>query len=214
LWAKAKTIASIALIMGLIVMAYPAVRFAGWLPIDDVVDGFRALSEERAESLNTRLSQEEMLMQKARERLWFGWAGHARHRYFNEAGYDVSITDSHWCICLGTYGLVGYVTFFGALVVPLWMAFRRVRRIRDERRAIAIAGLALISAVSSFDLLLNGLFTFLPVFFTGALVGEVEGAFAEAHARFRREAEQEKLRSQRPVAPKASIPPREGAPIS
>ena len=77
---------------------------------------------ERIQSLEFRFNNEEMLTDKARQRIVFGWGGWGRNRVYryNWAGklVDVSITDSLWIIAFGQSGLVGLISVFSAFFVP------------------------------------------------------------------------------------------------
>ena len=77
---------------------------------------------ERIQSLEFRFNNEEMLTDKAREKIVFGWGGWGRNRVYryNWAGklVDISVTDSLWIIAFGQNGLVGLLSVFSAFFVP------------------------------------------------------------------------------------------------
>ena len=79
--------------------------------------------EERILSLKYRFDNEELLGDKARERIIFGWGGWARNRVYdyNWRGeyVDVSTTDSLWIITFGTNGLVGLISLYASVLVPV-----------------------------------------------------------------------------------------------
>ena len=78
--------------------------------------------EERIGSLEFRFNNEELLADKARERIVFGWGGWGRNRVYdyNWAGelVDISVTDSLWIIAFGANGLVGLIAVFGSSLLP------------------------------------------------------------------------------------------------
>ncbi len=77
------------------------------------------LSERRAESLDTRLANENILVEKALRRPVFGWGRWGRSRiYDQELERDLSITDGLWIILLGCQGFVGLVSFTLILLLP------------------------------------------------------------------------------------------------
>ncbi|MDJ0662240.1 MAG: O-antigen ligase domain-containing protein [Crocosphaera sp.] len=81
------------------------------------------VSERRAQSLEYRLENEEILVEKALERPIFGWGGWGRNRVYdyNWEGIlvDISTTDSLWIITYGTTGLVGLIALYSAFFVPI-----------------------------------------------------------------------------------------------
>ena len=86
---------------------------------------------QRAQSLEFRLDNEEILGEKAREKMLFGWGGWKRNRVYdynhlNELE-DVSTTDSLWIIAFGVNGLVGLMAIFSSSLLPafyfLWSCY-------------------------------------------------------------------------------------------
>ncbi|BAZ43127.1 hypothetical protein NIES4102_01230 [Chondrocystis sp. NIES-4102] len=81
------------------------------------------LPEDRIQSLQFRFDNEELLADKARERIVFGWGGWGRNRVYdyNWRGelVDVSITDSLWIIAFGVNGLVGLISLYGSVFIPV-----------------------------------------------------------------------------------------------
>ncbi len=77
---------------------------------------------ERIQSLEFRFNNEEMLTDKAREKIVFGWGGWGRNRVYKYSWdgklIDVSITDSLWIIAFGQNGLVGLMSVFSAFFFP------------------------------------------------------------------------------------------------
>ena len=84
------------------------------------------INEDRAQSLNFRLEQENQLIAKALERPAFGWGGWGRNRIRNERGIDISITDGMWIIFMGNYGIVGLTAYWAMVLLPVirfaWLA--------------------------------------------------------------------------------------------
>ncbi|EAZ89981.1 O-antigen ligase family protein [Crocosphaera chwakensis] len=81
------------------------------------------ISEDRAGSLEFRLENEELLVQKALERPIFGWGGWGRSRVYdyNWEGVlvDISVTDSLWIITYGRTGIVGLISLYAAFFIPV-----------------------------------------------------------------------------------------------
>ena len=52
------------------------------------------------------------------------------------SGHDISVTDGHWIIMLGERGAVGWLSTFGLLVMPVWVAYRGHRREKLRSRHV------------------------------------------------------------------------------
>ncbi|NEP13286.1 MAG: O-antigen ligase domain-containing protein [Symploca sp. SIO2C1] len=76
------------------------------------------LPQERIESLVYRFDNEEILVDKARERVVFGWGGYGRNRVYDSEGNDITTTDSLWIIAFGINGLVGLTAITCSLLLP------------------------------------------------------------------------------------------------
>lgn len=200
---RPRLVMTAALVITLFVAFYPLLRLADLVPWDPVIAAAEELDPLRAKSFAGRIFVEGKLLEKAAERPLFGWGGYSRNWYFDPVtGERDLIPDGHWVLQLGSRGIVGYLADFGAIVIPVLLAFRRFGRIRERRAQILIAGLALILAMRLFDLIPNGRWTSLPLFLAGGLT-------ACLHAATRAVA--------KPVAPEpvaaAAPPPSEPAPL-
>ena len=159
----------------MLVLAYPAARSSGVFPAYDLVEFVSKFSEDRAQSINTRFTNEDDLYERAEERLWFGWGGYGRNRIYDEWGRDVSITDGEWIIRVGSRGLVGFIGSFGLLLGPILVARRRWKRIPTSEERTILDAMTLIVALHAVDLLPNGMFTQMPYFLAGSLAGLAQG---------------------------------------
>jgi len=83
-----------------------------------MVETIRKYNADRAASLEYRLINEEMLVEKAMQRPVFGWGGWGRSRIIDMNGKDIAVTDAYWVIVLGTTGIVGIVFFCLIVLVP------------------------------------------------------------------------------------------------
>ena len=171
-WFRSRAVMRVALALCAIVIAYPAVRTVDIFPTDFLVEQAKKVDAARAQSLEFRFDNEDLLLDKALERPWFGWGHSGRARVYDEYdGDDITTTDGTWIIRLGSRGLVGWFALFGFLLLPIWMARKSLEKLDDERDRIQIAGLALILAIYAVDLVPNALFTNFPIFLGGALYG-------------------------------------------
>jgi hypothetical protein len=82
------------------------------------------VSEERAESLQFRLDNEDILADRALQNPLFGWATWGKARVYDEEGRDISVTDGLWIIALGNHGLVGLVSMTLAVLMPVFFFVR------------------------------------------------------------------------------------------
>lgn len=157
-------------------LAYPVLRGYDLFPTEKLVAAASVLSAERAHSLDYRFTNEELLLEKAQERILFGWGGFGRSRIYDERrGGLVTIVDGFWIIQLGQRGILGMLSIFGFIALPVLLTYRRFDRIHSRRDRSLMASLALIVSLLAIDLLPNGLFTYLPLVLSGALLGLVEG---------------------------------------
>lgn len=153
------------------ILSVPLLRMANVLPLDEVISTFVSINPDRAQSLEFRFMNEELILEKWETRPWFGFGSHGRDRIYDGAGNDITVLDGAWIIALIQRGIVGFLGMFLLLLGPIWMARKRVGAIPDPRVRALFTGLVMMVLVSSFDLLLNGLFHCLPLFFAGALAG-------------------------------------------
>jgi hypothetical protein len=117
--------------------------------------------EERAQSLQFRLDNEQSLSQRAREKMVFGWGGWGRNRVYDYDWkgdpIDTSTTDSLWIIAFGVNGIVGLVAVFASTLLPA-LAFFRSRYSASLWLKPEVAPAAVLSVVTvlySLDCTLN-----------------------------------------------------------
>jgi hypothetical protein len=170
-FATPRRVVRIAAIVSSIVMLYPMLRIAGFFPSEALVSYANIVSVERAESLEFRFDNEDILLDHAMERPIFGWgAGGRNFVYDPDSGRSISVTDGAWIIWLGQGGLTRWLACFGMLVWPVFSAARNLPRIRSAQDRAMLAGLALMVSTFALDLLPNGMFTNYSIFLAGALL--------------------------------------------
>jgi len=133
----------------------------GWEP-RQLVEAAKEYDPDRGASLATRSESDAKLLERAKERPWFGWGSGAGFRE------GVEKTDSLWGITIGKRGYVGLFSLFGVLFVAPHLGLRRLRRAGASPGAVpeVIAPIAVLS-IYAIDCLSNAMIC--PVFF--ALAG-------------------------------------------
>ena len=144
---KPQTQVTIAKILVFSVLLYPLSRTMGIFPVTEFVEFLREISPERAQSMEYRLINEELLVERAMERPFFGWSGWGRSRIYDEYGVDLSTTDGKWILLLGNSGFMGMMAYYGILVLPILYASKAIKKIPDQLHKSYIAALTLILAL-------------------------------------------------------------------
>ena len=157
------------LILGLVIFAptYVFLRSSGFWAGDNAVSIARSfVTPARAQSLEFRFRNEDILVARALQRPVFGWGGWGRNRVHDDQGRDVSVTDGRWIIAVGRYGLVGLISLGAALLLPPFLLWRRLDVTDWSRPEIAsVAALTLVIVLWTVDNLLNDMEN--PIFVLG-----------------------------------------------
>jgi hypothetical protein len=174
LFARPKVQMRVAAVLALLTFLYPVLCATDTFPRQGLVDAAASVSAQRAESLEFRFKNEKQLSDKALKRPWLGWGGFGRTFLWDKQGKTTSVPDGEWIITLGVGGIVGFVFHFGSLLIPIWLAWWRFKRVPKADQPL-LAGVALIATGCVVDLLPNGMFTNLPMFLAGAVGGLAHG---------------------------------------
>jgi hypothetical protein len=174
LWTKPRLQLRVAMILVTVALLYPALRATDLVPTNYIVAAAKTMSEERADSLEFRFDHEQQMMDRATQRIWFGWGRFGRSRIFDEWGSDVSVTDGRWTITLGQFGLFGFAAEFGLLALAVFRAASAFRLVQSERDGIFLAAIALVVAITMVDMLPDAALTPLTWLFAGAMLGRAE----------------------------------------
>jgi hypothetical protein len=177
LYASPRTQVKVAAFVGGFTVVYPLLRGLDLLPTDALVQFLYArFSPERALSLGFRFQNEDILLERARERLMFGWGVYGRNFTYDPIiGIASTIADGHWIILLGGRGVAGFLSTFLCVVWPIFQLRRRFARMASAADQRIMAGVALVLAFGTLDLIPNGLFSTYPYFLAGAASGLVAG---------------------------------------
>lgn len=151
---------------------YCAARIAGW-DAQVLVDLTRqTLDEERASSLQARVHNEQLLIEKAMLRPWLGWGRFGRSFVYDEEGQNLGVVvDSLWIIALGFSGLIGLACIGWILLFPPLLSLRAFGTLRwSDPRLAPAAILITTNLLWTADDLLNAMVS--PMFpaAAGALV--------------------------------------------
>lgn len=130
---------------------------------------------ERVASLQFRFDNEALLAEKARQRLFFGWGGYGRNLIFDEAGGLSTIVDSIWIITFGSRGLLGVVSLFSTLLLPILgvVMTKCPCRLWDRQSFAAVGVLTVVLMLFSVELLVNSPILPPVTLICGALTGYI-----------------------------------------
>lgn len=143
----------LAVVVAVIVMFYPMLRGAGWIPVETAYNFALSISEERAASLRFRLDNEDALLEHANEKPLAGWGSWGRNQLYDPAtGQMISTTDGIWIIFIGMFGWIGYIGRFGLLTAPILFYAMRHRQLGAS---LITPGLMMVLAANLIDLLPN-----------------------------------------------------------
>lgn len=175
LFAGGRLMLWLAAAMAVFALAYPLLRGAGQVPVDELVQMAEYFSADRAGSLGYRFEHEAILLDHAAARPLFGWGQYMRNLVLDPfTGRPVTVSDGAWIIVLGTQGWAGYLGEFGLLGLPLLLLVRLARRAQQEGAALVLGALAVLHGANLVDLIPNATVTPVTWLVAGALLGRVE----------------------------------------
>jgi len=173
--ASVKQQMAIAKVLVILVMLYPVLRSTDWAPVGELVDEVAEISEQRAQSLEYRFDNEDLLLNHVNDRPFFGWGSWGRARVYDmKTGKDLSTTDGRWIIVMSEYGWVGFLAEFGLLIMPVFRCAKIIKSVKDKREKIVLGAMTLLLAISVVDLLPNASVSPWTWLLAGALFGRVE----------------------------------------
>lgn len=173
----------IAVALVVLALAYPALKGADLVPEADLLAVAERIDADRANSLRFRLDNENILLDRAMERPFFGWGSWGRNQIFNSAGEILTTTDGRWIITIGVYGWLGFLAEFGLLTLPILLLWRRTTGVVKGGIPPWLGGVSLILAINVLDLLPNATITPMTWLFAGALLGYAEQVQLQRRAR-------------------------------
>ncbi|MDB4433439.1 hypothetical protein N9166_01745 [bacterium] len=165
----------VAAALAAVVLAYPVLRVTEIFPKERAISLAAAVSTERSASLAFRFRHEDMLLERATSRPWFGWGGFGRNRVLDErTGRDLSVTDGLWIITFGKLGVFGFVGTFGLLLSPVFLLALRIRRVHGRWDRLLATATAWIVVLYAADSIPNSMLGPFAIFTAGALAGVLE----------------------------------------
>jgi len=171
-----KTIARVSVLLALLVCTYPALRMGGLFPFEQILELAGRFDEERKRSLEGRFYEEEYVIELLEDRLRWGWGNISRVPGaeglggWEAGGYEGGL-DGYWIIEFGVHGALGLELRLALLLLPVFVAWRKLGRLRSQKEQALLAALMAIVAMRCVDLLPNGWWNNLPGFLSGALWG-------------------------------------------
>ena len=173
----------VAALLASIIVLYPALRLFDVVPVARILEAAGAMQADRADSLAYRFNNEDAVLAHARERILFGWGEYDRNAVHDVDGQKISVLDGYWIIRLSINGVLGFITAFGPLLIPVLWARRRLSSFTRERDQWLVAGVAFTLTLITLDLIPNGLFAYSPYLIAGALTRRLRELKAEARER-------------------------------
>jgi hypothetical protein len=133
------------------------------------------LPPDRIQSLTFRFDNEEILSDRARERIIFGWGGYGRSLILKPDGTPQTIPDSLWINAFGQTGAVGLISLYTAMLLPSFSLFwqRYPARLWANRKVAPAAVIALMTVLYMMDCLVNAMINPLYILAAGGIAGLV-----------------------------------------
>jgi len=163
----------VSLIAAAFVMVYPFNATSQFVKNQDMIDYVKTYNADRAQSIETRFTNEERLVKRALERPYFGWSSWGRNRVY-ENGNDITIADGRWIIILGVNGIVGFILFFSLLLYPIRQAMKCYKFIENKKHGLYFLSLVIILAIGVVDSVPNAGMLPMHLLLAGALLGQCE----------------------------------------
>lgn len=188
-----------AVVLALLIVAYPLIRGSDLVPTTAVADFAESVAgERRVQSLTYRLETEDAMIEQIKTHLWFGFSNVGRAMLRDaDTGRVLRSFDGFWIVSLTEGGVVELICIFGLLLIPVFRAWQAFPRIRSPMERALVAGLSLMVTINVVDLLPNSTTEGYLTLLSGALAGVVPGILRE-QARGRRWA-------RRPAEPRAAL---------
>lgn len=141
--------------------AYITVRMSGSWAAEGLVDIIATnISADRAASVQYRLHNETLIVDKGWEQPLLGWGGWGRGKVEDESRGKTVVADGMWVIAFNRAGLAGLSALNLMFLLPVWCVLARAGppRLWTADAQIAV-GLAAMLALYAIDNLMNAMFS-------------------------------------------------------
>lgn len=155
----------LALFLTVVVVTYPFLSILELFPHQELVNIVDSFSNERAQSLDYRFMHESLLLDHAKEKLFFGWGEWGRNRMWN------SVTDGAWINIFSVSGLWGFIAFFNLPLLGILRGKKSFNFIGNKMEKNVQVGHILIVSIILVDQLPNASLSGFVMFYIGALIG-------------------------------------------
>jgi hypothetical protein len=145
-------------ILAAVPAAYCAARISGYDAAAIVAFSREGLNEQRARSLQYRIANEKLMVERAKQRPWLGWGRFGRSFLYDESGQLLTVPDSMWILALGIGGFVRLVAL-GALLAmsPLMLLRVLPARLWASPSLAPAAAIAMVVLLWAVDDLVNAM---------------------------------------------------------
>lgn len=160
-------------IVVILVFIFPILRINDLVPVQNLSDFVATINENRAQSFQFRLDNEEILLEKANEKPIFGWGGWGRQMLYSKfTGRSISVLDGFWIITFGFLGYLGYLIYYGFYCWPVFLFYRLSRnKRRDEEDFKVTACLCIMVTIVLIDSIPNAGTSIFTTLIAGAIMG-------------------------------------------
>ena len=169
-----KNVVRIAIMIAMLSILYPILSISNLFPHKKIVEIVDIVNHDRANSLAFRFKNENMLLDHAQDKSYFGWGGWGRNLVYNESGRDISVTDGNWIIQFGQFGWTGFIALYGLMFVTVFSVNKNIQLLQDKRERNLLAAHSLIVAIIMIDQLPNSSLAPWLWLIIGALLGRCE----------------------------------------
>jgi len=166
-------IQKLSLLLIFVVILYPALTILELFPHEYLIQMAMDLNSDRGQSLAFRFHHENLLLEHAQQKIFFGWGGWGRNLL------DDSVKDGYWIGVFGMTGLVGFVLIFGLTFLAISRASKSSLLLMNLNEHHLLASHALIVSIIMIDQLPNTSFYAFAIFLIGALLGRANNVRSE-----------------------------------
>ena len=164
IWMPAYMLKRASLFIIFIVVMYPFLSIFELFPHQELIQLATDYNSDRGQSLAFRFYHENILLDHAQKKIFFGWGAWGRNRLVE------STTDGYWIILLGQYGLAGFLSLFGLVLLSVYRAIKYSDLLKVTNEQHLLLSHALIVAIIMVDQLPNGSLSAWMMLFMGALL--------------------------------------------